>query len=180
MWFKTWRAGDCLKAAFPWNLESRPRGFHPQPLAERCVNLSTHTAPIKQPGWVLPHSYASSRFRLGTKCNRLTHPLCSGRITSLHRSYGRSVPVIRSVRSPRGVCRLCFSLGIGTTGSRSSAQEPGSESRPLYAGCRHPVTKHPVDLSREIETLPVLTTILWITTRHRGFTFVRLCRSLPA
>lgn len=27
---------------------SRPREFHPQPLAERCVNLSAHTAPIKQ------------------------------------------------------------------------------------------------------------------------------------
>src|SRR5680860_233555 len=27
---------------------SRPREFHSQPLAERCVNLSAHTAPIKQ------------------------------------------------------------------------------------------------------------------------------------
>ena len=33
---------------FMWVLESRPREFHPQPLAERCVSLSTHTAPIKQ------------------------------------------------------------------------------------------------------------------------------------
>ena len=48
-----------------------------------------------------------------------------------------------SVRSPHGVCRLCFSLGIGTTGSRSSAQEPGSESRPLYAGRRLPSHQAP-------------------------------------
>src|SRR6516165_4659208 len=27
---------------------SRPREFHPRPLSERCVNLSIHTAPIKQ------------------------------------------------------------------------------------------------------------------------------------
>src|SRR5450755_1001594 len=27
---------------------SRPRELHPQPLSERCVNLSAHTAPIKQ------------------------------------------------------------------------------------------------------------------------------------
>jgi hypothetical protein len=27
---------------------SRPGGFHPQSLAERCVSLSTHTAPVKQ------------------------------------------------------------------------------------------------------------------------------------
>jgi hypothetical protein len=27
---------------------SRPGGFHPRPLSERCMNLSTHTAPVKQ------------------------------------------------------------------------------------------------------------------------------------
>ncbi len=32
----------------PALMESRPQEFHPQPLAERCVSLSTHTAPIKQ------------------------------------------------------------------------------------------------------------------------------------
>src|SRR5690554_940301 len=41
-----------------------------------------------------------------------------------------------SVLSPRGFSHLCFSLNIGTTGSRSSAQKPESDSRPLYAGCR--------------------------------------------
>jgi hypothetical protein len=28
---------------------SRPREFHPEPLAEPCVNLSIYTAPIIQP-----------------------------------------------------------------------------------------------------------------------------------
>ena len=28
--------------------ESRPKGLHLRPLAERCVSLSTHTAPIRQ------------------------------------------------------------------------------------------------------------------------------------
>ena len=37
---------------------------------------------------VSPHSYASSRFQLGAKGDRLTQPLCSSRITGLHRSYG--------------------------------------------------------------------------------------------
>ena len=27
---------------------SRPEGFHPRPLAERCVNLLLHTAPIRR------------------------------------------------------------------------------------------------------------------------------------
>src|SRR5215204_5764125 len=43
-----------------------------------------------------------------------------------------------SVRSPRGFYHLCFSLDIGATGSRSSAREPGSASRLLYAGRRLP------------------------------------------
>jgi hypothetical protein len=41
-----------------------------------------------------------------------------------------------SVLSPRGFRHLCFSLGIETTGSCSSAKKPASASRPLYAG-RH-------------------------------------------
>ena len=43
-----------------------------------------------------------------------------------------------SVRSPHGFCRLCFSLHIRTTGSRSSTREPGSDSRLLYTGRRLP------------------------------------------
>jgi hypothetical protein len=39
-------------SGYPWprvpHLVSRPGEFHPQPLAERCGSLSTHTAPIKQ------------------------------------------------------------------------------------------------------------------------------------
>ncbi len=41
-----------------------------------------------------------------------------------------------SVRSPRGFGRLGFSLRIRATGSYSSAQQPASDSRPLYAGRR--------------------------------------------
>ena len=80
-----------------------------------------------------------------------------------------------SVRSPRGGCHLGFSLGLGTTGSRSSTREPESGSRPLYAGRRPPSTPGlRRTLSQEIETPLVLTTSLWITTRPQGFTCVRL------
>lgn len=48
-----------------------------------------------------------------------------------------------SVLSPRGFCHLCFSLDIGTTGSRSSTQKPESGSRPLYAGRRLPNSQVP-------------------------------------
>ncbi|MBL3535645.1 MAG: efflux RND transporter permease subunit, partial [gamma proteobacterium endosymbiont of Lamellibrachia anaximandri] len=36
--------------------ESRPRDSHPQPLAERYVNVSAHTAPIKQTHLSSPHA----------------------------------------------------------------------------------------------------------------------------
>ena len=41
-----------------------------------------------------------------------------------------------SVHSPCGFGRLSFSLSIGATGSCSSARQPASVSRPLYAGRR--------------------------------------------
>ena len=41
---------------------SRPRELHPQPLSERCVNLSAHTAPIKQT--FLAHLAANARIDL--------------------------------------------------------------------------------------------------------------------
>ena len=73
---------------------SRPEGLHPRPLSERCGNLSIHTAPIKQTHlhMVLPYSSVSSCFQLNAEYNRLTRPLCSGRITGLQRSYGSVRP----------------------------------------------------------------------------------------
>src|ERR1700704_2877912 len=38
---------------------SRPEGFHLRPLAERCVNLSIHTAPIRRTCWF--RMFASAR-----------------------------------------------------------------------------------------------------------------------
>src|SRR6266571_3291059 len=43
-----------------------------------------------------------------------------------------------SVHSPCGFRRLNFSLNIRATGSCSSARQPASASRPLYAGRRPP------------------------------------------
>jgi hypothetical protein len=48
-----------------------------------------------------------------------------------------------SVLSPRGFYHLRFSLHIGTTGSRSSAQEPGSASRPYTPVVACPVIRFP-------------------------------------
>ena len=104
------------------------------------MRLSPHSAPIRQTcrssGWSVarievllfpvapvmrppdptpslqPHYEPSSLLRVGP-------PQCSA-----------------SVRSPHGCGRLGFSLCIRATGSCSSAQQPASASRPLYAGRR--------------------------------------------
>src|SRR5215471_10281062 len=50
---------------------------------------------------------------------------------------------LASVLSSRGFRHLCFSLDIEATGSCSSAREPVSASRPLYAGRRLPSHQAP-------------------------------------
>ena len=113
------------------------------------MRLSPHTAPIRQ----TRHSslnglsvafIASSCFQLPREGNHLIRSLCSGPITAPS-SLIRIGPAqcSASVLSPRGVLRLGFSLGSGATGSRSSAREPVSASRPLYAGRRLPSHQAP-------------------------------------
>ena len=137
---------------------SRPEGLHPRPLSERCGNLSIHTAPIKQThlpflvasGQTSYTSHLSMLYGFAVLIPFLLFPV-ERRIqpldpTPLLWPHYRPSTLLRvgpsqcsaSVRSPRGFYHLCFSLHIGTTGSRSSAREPGSASRLLYAGRRLP------------------------------------------
>ena len=79
-----------------------------------------------------------------------------------------------SVLSPRGFCHLCFSLDIRATGSRSSAREPGSDSRLLYAGRRLPSYQVSDRLVPGDGKAPGFDDNLWFTTLQRRFTCVRL------
>jgi hypothetical protein len=121
---------------------SRPAELHHRPLAEPSVRLSPHSAPIRQ----TCRSYSLSVARIEV----LLFPVASvmrppDPTPSLQPHYEPS-SLLRvgppqcsaSVRSPRGCGRLGFSLNIRATGSCSSAQQPTSASRPLYAG-RHPL-----------------------------------------
>ena len=76
-----------------------------------------------------------------------------------------------SVRSPRGFRRLSFSLRIRATGSCSSAQQPASASRPLYAGRRPHSHQAPRGLVPGEPTLLVSTTLRYLTTRLRRVHF---------
>jgi len=119
---------------------SRPAEFHHRPLAEPSVRLSPHSAPIRQT--CRPYGLSVTRIEV------LLFPVASGMrppdpTPSLQLHYEPS-SLLRvgppqgsaSVRSPRGCRRLGFSLRIRGTGSCSSAQQPASASRPLYAGRR--------------------------------------------
>src|SRR6267142_2324817 len=119
---------------------SRPAELHHRPLAEPSVRLSPHSAPIRQ----TCRSYGLSVARFEV----LLFPVASvmrppDPTPSLQPHYEPS-SLLRvgppqcsaSVRSPRGFGRLGFFLNIRATGSCSSAQQPASASRPLYAGRR--------------------------------------------
>ena len=124
---------------------------------------------------VLLHSSVSSCFQLNAEYNRLTRPLCSGRITGLQHSYGSVRP-----SAPLRYARLVASTTCASpfTSERLVPAVPHGSLDQLHASytpvVAYPVIRSPVGSSQEIETPLVLTTFPWFTTRHRRFTFVRL------
>src|SRR4030095_4617674 len=124
---------------------------------------------------VLLYSSVSSCFQLNAEYNRLTRPLCSGRMTSLQRSY-RSVRPSAPLRYARLVASTtCASPFISERLVPAVPPESLDQLHASYtpvAAC--PVIRFPAGLSQEMETPLILATSLWITTRHRRFTFVRL------
>ena len=122
---------------------SRPAEFHHRPLAEPSVRLSPHSAPIRQTCRSSGLSVARIEVLLLPVASVMRPP---DPTPSLQPHYELS-SLLRvgppqcsaSVRWPRGFRRLGFSLNIRATGSCSSAQQPTSASRPLYAG-RHPLS----------------------------------------
>src|SRR5467141_79932 len=133
--------GEVPVPVFPADVRlSRPAESHHRPLAEPSVRLSPHSAPIRQTG--RPYGPSVTRIEV------LLFPVASGMRppdpTPLLQPHYEPSSLVRvgppqcsaSVRSPRGFGRLGFSLRIRATGSCSSAQQPASASRPLYAGRR--------------------------------------------
>ena len=163
---------------------SRPAEFHHRPLAEPSVRLSPHSAPIRQ----TCRSYGWSVARIEV----LLFPVASvmrppDPTPSLQPHYGLST-LLRvgppqcsaSVRSPHGCGRLGFSLSIRATGSCSSAQQPASASRPLYAG-RHPLSHQaPRGLIPGGFHAPGFDGIVFLTTRLRRVYFRSSLGCTPA
>ena len=119
-----------------------------------------HPALIDMERFVCRIASTSSCFQLFRSCNHLTRSLRSSPITGPSSLLRIGPPQCSaSVLSPRGFRRLSFSLGIGATGSCSSAQKPASDSRPLYAGRHPPSHQAPGGLVPERYTLLVSTTL---------------------
>ena len=125
---------------------SRPGELHPQPLVERYVNLSTHTAPIGQtrrssrcgmPKGRVVIRISSWTVQLDTDQTTRRRPFAPSPLQRLHHYYERLRPSASHRYSGScGVNHLNGSLRIETTGSRSSVEKPGSDSRHLHAGHR--------------------------------------------
>ena len=108
-------------------------------------------------------------------CDRLIRPLRSSPITSLPRSY-------ESVR-PSALHRYARLAVVAAWASPFASERlvpavPHHSLHPLHALSTpvavRSVIRHPADLSQEDHTLLVSTTLEFLTTRFRGFTFVRL------
>src|SRR5688572_23593482 len=100
-------------------LPSRPGEFHPEPLTEPDLSLSTYPARATPEGCRLPPRPLGSSGRplTLTSSSRVTRPLRSTGITPLHHYYGavRTWPAPRYFR-PRGTTTCAFSLPIADQG----------------------------------------------------------------
>src|ERR1700675_4039412 len=129
----------------------------------------------------LSHCSNSSCFQLVQEYDDLTRSLCSDPITGPSTLIQIGPPQsLSSVLSPHGWCRLRFSLGIKSlvpAVPRESLCPTHAPSTPVAA---RPVIRHLADLSQDDETVLVLTTLRFITTRHRRVHFRSSSEHSPA
>lgn len=157
-----------------------PRGA---PLSERCVNLSTHTAPVKQTprsslfeianDFVVLNSFLLSPVELQIQTLDPT-PLLQPNYQPSSLLRVGPPQCSASVLSPRGFCHLCFSLRIRELVPAVPHESPDQVHAPCTPVAAYPVPRCPIGSSQELRTPLVLTTILRFTTSQQGFTFVRL------
>ena len=111
----------------------------------------------------------------------LIRPLCSDPITgsSTLLRDGPSQSSV-SVLSPCGLLRLSFSLRIRSLVPAVPHECLCPTHAPSTPVAARPVIRHPADLSQDDETLLVLTTLMFITTRLRKVHFRSSFGHLPA
>jgi hypothetical protein len=148
-----------------------------RPLPCRVSSLLSHQLcpPTAGQSHLKRRRRSRARWPLDAKRSGLTRPLCSGRITGLHRSYGSVRPSVPHRYARLAVNAACASpLASERLVPAVPHESPDQVHAPYTPVAGHPVAKYPADRSQKIETPLVSTTNLWIKTRQRRFTFVRL------
>jgi len=112
---------------------------------------------------------------------RLTRSLRSSRITGLPCYYG----AVRPSASPRYSRLAVFAAWASPLPSKRLVPAVPCESlcwchAPYTPAAARPIIRLPAGWSQEIETLLVLTAVLWITTRHRRVHFRSSHQHAPA
>jgi hypothetical protein len=154
---------------------SRPREFHPQPLAKPDRRLSTHPASIIQPVLVAPpHTLSWPTNMLSD-----TTPLLGPRYQAS--SLLRVVPPLctGSVLSPLWRRPLVTCPGVAFATPQydrfpCSTHLPVLRSCHLYAGHRLIGNRYPSDCSQDGSATLVSMSLYTISTRHQWFTCVHL------
>ena len=158
-------------------LVSRPVGSHHQPLAERWVRLSPHTAPIRQTRRSFKRLVCRIHRRhpvssCFAECDHLARPLRSTAITApSSRLRGGPPQLPASVLSPHGFGRLSFSLGIRKLDPAVPRGSLCPTHAPYTPAAIRTVIRLPADLSQRKKAPLILTTFNTLTTRHRRVCF---------
>ena len=116
---------------------SRPREFHPEPLAEPYVTLSRHTAPVIQPFLkvLLMSCHSSPHGRLVTFVNRITSPLRSALITRASSLLRATPPLVLASVFFLMVFAICHFPSHPKTRFSRSILKPVLSSCRLYTDC---------------------------------------------
>ena len=162
---------------------SSARESHPHALAKRYVNLSIHTASIRQTLLFCHFRHLLlAKGQLGVKFDCLILSLRSTAITAASSLLQTGPPQCSaSVLSSSWGFHLDFSVSIRTTGSRSSTEKPELDSRHLNAGHHLLRTQVPSRLFPMIGiAIGFDVTLYPFSTLNRWFIFIRLSSSYLA
>jgi hypothetical protein len=157
-----------------WSRPSRPGEFHPEPLTEPNVSLSTSC-----------HRAKAAAFRCASGSSRRAGwPMLNGGDPppSLHEHYtrfitttGRSAPARRIATFGLTVGAACaFFACHRRTGSQVPYESPNESHAPSTPDTAWPVGRWPPRSSRNIGKAPVLMSSKQISMLERRFTCVRL------
>jgi hypothetical protein len=155
---------------------SRPRELPPRPLAEPCVNVSVHTAPIIEPSkWLCRGLKLFPPQEVGHRPPREdVAPSLHRHYSGFHTTTSDSAPVPRVSIPARGGCHLSVSLPSVMTGSHVPWTSLGQGHAAYIPVAAYAVLRLPVDSSQRLDPPLVLTTSWRFSIRLQRFAYAHL------